>query len=229
MARILFTKPSCGKYYALPGISPHLKIVSGSGTVVMKGYIKKYISSHTGQPYKVSLIRFLDVGGRHGRETIKEWSEGAEYFLLDTQPRCEGENIIVGDICNCPQITDNSFDIVFSDNVFEHISEPWKAAQEIGRILKSGGLCLTRTLFSWRYHPCPEDYWRYTHSSLRLLFEKYAGLETVECGYDIGNRRVNFAGGKVKRNLDGVPIDGYGGWLENWMVFHIGLKPESRK
>ena len=39
---------------------------------------------------------------------------------------------------------------------------PWLAAAEIARILKPGGLAITHTLFSWRNHPCPIDYWRFS-------------------------------------------------------------------
>ena len=70
--------------------------------------------------------------------------------------------MIYGDICDCPQIPDESYDIVFSTSVFEHIKEPWKAAKECVRITKKGGINVHLTLFSWRYHPVPVDcfvYW----------------------------------------------------------------------
>src|SRR5581483_8934063 len=66
------------------------------------------------------------------------------------------------DITNCPQIPDASYDIVISCDVFEHIDRPWLAAAEISRILRPGGIVLTRTVWSWRNHPCPIDYWRFS-------------------------------------------------------------------
>lgn len=48
--------------------------------------------------------------------------------------------VIIGDITKCPQIPDNTYDMVFSIDVFEHINKPWLAAKEIVRILKPGGV-----------------------------------------------------------------------------------------
>lgn len=148
-----------------------------------------------------------------------------DYYLLDLAPQETGPQVIAGDICACPQLPDNRFDVIVSDNLFEHLAEPWLAAAEISRLLKPGGLSLTRTLFAWRYHPSPEDYFRYTHSGLKLLFERYGHLETVDCGYNLDSRRHNFLGGKEPGNRDGLPRDEYGGWLEGWMVYHAGRKP----
>ena len=47
---------------------------------------------------------------------------------------------------------DNSFDVVFSEYVFEHLEEPDGAFQEIRRVLKPGGklLVITPNLFSYK-------------------------------------------------------------------------------
>ena len=215
--RILRYKTRHGPYFSSEG-SPHLHFVESSDDI-LEGYIKKHISSQRAYEPK-----FLDVGGAGGRSAVKDWAREAQYYLMDIEPAASSPKVITGNICDCPQIVDSSFDIVFSNNVFEHIAEPWKAAQEIGRILRPGGICLTNTVFSWRYHPVPQDYWRFTHSALSLLFEKYAGLRTLDAGYNTLSRRSFFSGGKIPGNLDGVPIDGFGGWMENWVVFHVGRK-----
>jgi SAM-dependent methyltransferase len=50
-------------------------------------------------------------------------------------------NTIIADITGCADvIPDDSFDVVFSSDVFEHIDRPWLAAQEITRILRPGGI-----------------------------------------------------------------------------------------
>jgi SAM-dependent methyltransferase len=162
---------------------------------------------------------------RQNNETIFENAkEPHPYYIIDIDPIEKDELTITGDICSCPHVPSDSFDIILNDNLMEHVKQPWEAFGEMGRLLKSGGLCLTRTVFSWNYHPYPEDYWRFTHSALNHLGEKNGGLVTLLSGYAINNRRSNHAGGNLKNNLDGVPIDGYGGWLEGWSVFHIGQK-----
>ena len=130
-------------------------------------------------------------------------------------------NTIIADITGCADvIPDASFDVVFSSDVFEHIDRPWLAASEIARILRPGGIAITHTLFSWRNHPCPIDYWRYSAECLEFLF---ADLTCLEKGYDLSQRRVDepgfWAGGE-----DSVPVDHLGGWREHWSVYCVTAK-----
>ncbi|HYI58107.1 MAG TPA: class I SAM-dependent methyltransferase [Microlunatus sp.] len=130
-------------------------------------------------------------------------------------------NTIIADITGCADvIADESFDIVISSDVFEHIDRPWLAASEIARILKPGGLAITHTLFSWRNHPCPIDYWRYSPECLEFLF---ADLTCLEKGYDLSQRRVDEPGFWASGE-DSVPIDHLGGWREHWSVYCVSGK-----
>lgn len=130
---------------------------------------------------------------------------------------------IIADITGCADvIPDSSFDVVFSSDVFEHIDRPWLAAAEIARILKPGGIAITHTLFSWRNHPCPIDYWRYSAECLEFLF---ADLACLEKGYDLSERRRDQPGFWPSGN-DSVPVDHLGGWREHWSVYCVAYKGE---
>jgi len=48
---------------------------------------------------------------------------------------------------------DNTFDLVFSDNVMEHVQNPSIVFSEISRVLKTGGLFLLKTPNKWHYMP----------------------------------------------------------------------------
>jgi len=48
---------------------------------------------------------------------------------------------------------DNTFDIVFSDNVLEHVQDPEFVFQEIMRVLKIGGIFMSKTPNKWHYMP----------------------------------------------------------------------------
>lgn len=162
--------------------------------------------------------RVLEIGGReYPRGHVFEAS-GFSYVNLDLSA---GENTIVADITDCPQLADNSYDVIISVDVFEHIDRPWLAAAHMQRILAPRGLVYTSTLFSWRYHPCPIDFWRYTPEALEFLF---AGLTTLEKGFDLTERRRDV---RKKAKTDPMQLDALGGWRENVRVFHAGLKPES--
>jgi SAM-dependent methyltransferase len=130
-------------------------------------------------------------------------------------------NTVVADITDCRYvIPDASFDLVVSSDVFEHIDRPWLAAAEIARILKPGGLAITHTLLSWRNHPRPIDYWRFSKECLEFLF---ADLECLETGYDLSERRLDHQG-SWPNGADSVPVDQLGGWREHWSVYHVGRK-----
>jgi SAM-dependent methyltransferase len=66
---------------------------------------------------------------------------------------------------------DASFDCVLCTQVLEHSIDPHAVCSEANRILRPGGLALISTHGVTRYHPAPEDYWRWTHAGLRRLLE----------------------------------------------------------
>lgn len=130
-------------------------------------------------------------------------------------------NSIVADITDCKDtIPDESFDVVLSCDVFEHIDRPWLAASEIARILRPGGIVLTRTVWAWRNHPCPIDYWRFSPECLDFLFSP---LECLEKGYDLSERRTDYPGFWANGG-DSVPVDEFGGFRENWAVYSVHRK-----
>ncbi len=157
--------------------------------------------------------RILEIGGR--ANPYKDWFPGFEYNALDLEISEPG--VIQGDITNCPEIESESFDAIISVDVFEHIREPWLAGPEITRLLKPGGFTYHSTLFSWRYHPCPVDYWRYTPEALSFIFQD---LRVMQAQFDTVERRRNLVG-KGKHKLE---PDAFGGWRENWRVFYAGVK-----
>ncbi len=128
-------------------------------------------------------------------------------------------DVVIGDITSCPEIESATYDVVVSVDVFEHVRRPWLAADEITRILRPGGLSYTSTLFSWRYHPVPVDYWRFTPECLEFLFGE---LEMIEAEFDAAERRRDIRG---HGRRDQVHVDALGGWRENWRVTHVGRKP----
>ena len=168
--------------------------------------------------------RVLEIGGHKLERCAAPLFDGLEYFDLDLK-KSDNPNTIIGDISDCKDtIEDGSFDVVFSSDVFEHVAQPWKAAGEIQRILKPGGVAFTITLWSWRNHPCPIDYWRFSPECLEFL---YPELTCLEKGYDLSQRR-NDQPGFWKTGMDSVPVDELGGWREHWAVYHIGIKGRPR-
>jgi SAM-dependent methyltransferase len=73
---------------------------------------------------------------------------------------------------------DESFDVVLSTQVLEHVSDPGLYLSECHRVLRPGGRLLLSTHGMMLYHPDPVDYWRWTCAGLRRVVEE-AGLRVV--------------------------------------------------
>jgi len=187
--------------------------ILGNSEEIIRDILKKEMLNSS------KAMKFLDIGARDGIKS--NLAKGYDYYAIDIIPR--SKDILFGDICSCPQISDNTYDVVFSMDVLEHVERPWDAAKECIRITKPGGLIIHRTLFSYRYHPIPQDFWRFTAQGLEQLFIYTSEAETVLKGYDIRGRRRNQRGYNL---LSKPPIDWMGGFRENWQVLWIGRKNE---
>lgn len=85
---------------------------------------------------------------------------------------------------------DESFDVVVSDQVLEHIKgDPQTAINETKRVLRKGGIAVHTTCFMNPVHEHPIDMWRFSPSSLEYLCEDWSKI--IDCG-GWGNR-VAFA------------------------------------
>jgi hypothetical protein len=82
---------------------------------------------------------------------------------------------------------------VICEQVLEHVIDPWRAAGNLQRMCRPGGLVLVNMPFLIRIHDHPGDYWRFTPDALRFLLTA-VGLD-VQWVRSWGNRscvRANF-------------------------------------
>lgn len=75
-------------------------------------------------------------------------------------------------------IPDNTYDVVLSGQVIEHVRKPWKWLPELARVALPGGLVVTINPLSWIYHEAPVDCWRIYPEGMRALYEE-AGLDVL--------------------------------------------------
>jgi len=186
-------------------------------------------------------MRFLDVGGRDGKLRYllgntgplrfdaqlhavnrRKFEDAYNYFGIDLRPA--GKNVLVGDLCMPDFVSRHSefarvFDVVYSNNVFEHLRKPWIAAENITNLLKPGGICITIVPFAQRYHEDPADYFRYTPAGIVSLFEDLGPIRVMHAGFDIRARRYDWQGGGDANDI--VPKDHFGAWRETWYTLVI--------
>ena len=122
--------------------------------------------------------RFLDIGATgsttSGMQQVTSkfahFTGPLEYWMLDSDVGAKSlNNTLYCDIVNCPQAETCGFDVTFSHTVLEHASRPEKTFDTIARITKKGGLTMHLVPWSYQYHATPDDYYRFSHSALKVL------------------------------------------------------------
>ena len=68
---------------------------------------------------------------------------------------------------------DQKFDYIFILEVLEHISNPFKAVEEIHRVLDNEGEVILSTPFCYGMHDTPNDYYRFTKFGIKKIFINY--------------------------------------------------------
>ncbi|MFB2121292.1 class I SAM-dependent methyltransferase [Parapedobacter sp. 2B3] len=73
---------------------------------------------------------------------------------------------------NTLPFADESFDSVFSSEVFEHVFNLSQILDELHRVLKPGGSMLVTVPFVWDEHEIPYDFARYTSFGLKHVLQE---------------------------------------------------------
>ena len=83
-------------------------------------------------------------------------------------------------------LADNSVGTALLIDTIEHVARPWRALEEVHRVLRPGGIVLMTSHMYFPIHAHPDDYWRYTKSGFTVLLAPYdhvyvesAGLEKL--------------------------------------------------
>ena len=106
--------------------------------------------------YCHSRIKWLDLGCGH--QVLPPWrfqqekqlvnlpklTVGLDYDWLSLSKHKTIQNLVRGDITQLP-FSDNTFDLVTANMVFEHLNKPQLQLREISRILKVGGKLIFHT------------------------------------------------------------------------------------
>lgn len=70
-------------------------------------------------------------------------------------------------------LEDNSFDLIISSQVLEHVEDIESYMNECYRLLKKDGHLFLSTHGTWQYHASPYDYYRWTRKGLEVLMKKH--------------------------------------------------------
>jgi SAM-dependent methyltransferase len=129
-----------------------------------------------GKDFDGENIRVLDIAPQD-HEGANPYFKKATVETLDIDPS-SGATYIV-DLCaeNSNVIPAEKFDVVICTEVLEHTLNPFKAVDEIKRVLKKDGVSVISTPYNFRIHGPLPDCWRFTEHGLRELFKEFEIVE----------------------------------------------------
>lgn len=143
----------------------------------VRAFRNAYFAARKGQSFRV-----LDVGSgcTKGSLSCRELFVPPvfDYVGLDI---ADGHNVdyVPRDPYRWTEIENESFDVVVSNQVFEHVPYFWITAAEITRVLAPHGLVTVISPSSGFPHRFPVDCWRFYPDSWSALCD-YVGLELLE-------------------------------------------------
>ena len=97
----------------------------------------------------------------------------------------------------------STFDLTYSFDTLEHISDPFRFCEHLVAITRPSGHVFVATVFSWPYHPSPDDYFRYSPTGLRECFlgsgnSHASEVEILWFGWDGDGRGVELLARRVE-------------------------------
>jgi SAM-dependent methyltransferase len=152
---------------------------------IRKRFVRAFWAAHNDSPAVRRTLRALLADGLAGRGLNLGCGEErldprlVNYDLVRT-PAVD----VRGDALSLP-FPAGSFALVLSQEMVEHVADPFRAVREMARVLVPGGTLYLQAPFVIGYHPGPEDYWRFTRAGMRRLVEQ-AGLECVRLEPAVG-------------------------------------------
>jgi len=192
-------------------VSIPLFLGRGKHQVTLTATGRKHVGSHAAQCHVLGVQEVMESSARKDNAAVLTGNRGNPYpgvwsdilaqapadaLILDcgAGDRCYPDDRVMnfeycafglpdiyGDGHAIP-IKDNSFDIILSQAVFEHLYDPKKAASEIQRILKPGGFVYVESAFMQPLHAVPFHFFNTTPWGLEKLFEDLDRDEVVSHG-----------------------------------------------
>lgn len=154
---------------------------------------------------------------------------GADYMGADL-PGNEMADVVLSSDGRVPLASD-SFDVVFSTQVLEHVDDPALYLQECRRVLKPGGRLVLSTHGTFVFHPCPSDYWRWTEMGLEKTLNN-AGFSVASAQGLLGGvaAALQFLQDETARKLPRLLRPLYYAFMQSLIVFGDRLySPAQRK
>jgi hypothetical protein len=117
----------------------------------------------------------LEVGSRDygNTENFRDVYGAGEYIGVDLSA---GKNVdrVIDLAAGIGELREGYFSLAICCSVLEHVRRPWEMARNLTRLLQPGGALYVAVPWVWRYHPYPDDYFRFSWRGIAELFPEIA-------------------------------------------------------
>lgn len=116
----------------------------------------------------------LEVGSREYGSTssFRATYPLNEYIGIDMAPG-KGVDRIIDLAEGIGDLEEHYFSLIVCCSVLEHVSKPWKMAENITKLIALGGTLFVSAPWVWRYHAYPDDYFRFSARGIEALFPDF--------------------------------------------------------
>ena len=116
----------------------------------------------------------LEIGSKDYGSTscFRDFYTGCSYVGVDLEAG-KGVDVVADLTAGIAGLPENHFALAICCSVLEHVHKPWLMAENITRLLRPGGKLYVSVPWVWRYHPYPDDYFRFSFRGIRSLFEHF--------------------------------------------------------
>jgi SAM-dependent methyltransferase len=116
----------------------------------------------------------LEIGSKDYGSTssFRETYAGAPYIGVDMEAG-KGVDLVQDLAEGLGDLQKDYFSLVVCCSVLEHVSKPWKMAENITRLTAPGGKLYMSVPWVWRYHAYPDDYFRFSFRGVISLFPEF--------------------------------------------------------
>lgn len=128
---------------------------------------------------KIQNQEILEIGA--GKNSVKSlFDKTNKFFVSDKNPQIPG----------CLKIDVNKmkfqkrFNLIVCLNVLDDIFDYQKAVDNIFAALKKNGVCYIVVNGFYPLHDLPDDYWRFTENSLKVIFTKFRQVDIKKIGFN---------------------------------------------